>query len=55
VHKFYEIRPTIPEIQPETPEIPVIREIQPKISENRLENLGIRRKIPETQSEVPGI
>jgi len=54
VYKCPKIRPKIPEIQPV---IPVIREIRPKISENRLENLKIRRKIPEIfwiRSGIPG-
>ena len=61
VFKCPEIRPKIPGIQPEIPpfrEIPVIREIWPKISAIRLKNLEIRRKIPEIleiQREIPEI
>jgi len=46
VYKCPEIRPNIPEIQHEIPQLPAIPEIRPKISKIRLENLEIRREIP---------
>jgi len=53
--KCPEIWPKIPEIQPEIPaisNIPVTREIRPKISEIWLGNLEIRRQIPGMWPEI---
>jgi len=47
-----EIRPKILKIQPNIPEILVILEIWPKLSETRLENLGIRREISEIRRDI---